>query len=475
MSLKMNVLLIIPPPASIDCPSLGLAAIAGALKNSECGVRVLDLNILLHNSGKLDGALWQKEGFDKWCSESFCHSHWPITRRILDEQIRKARVRNSWQFIGLHVNYASKIYACLIVEYLRSQFPSAKFVAGGPAYFNDRDIDDRVNAFDAVFQGEADESLVQWMKSHPKNMAKDTPGPPEVVPPPAIHLHLDRLPAPYFEPFPQSGYARNNVLPMETGRGCPNRCAFCEDSRMWGGYRRKGNKKIEEDLLALQKEGAAHISFADSILNPQWDKFENFLKLMSSTDFSWDGMIQARGVNPDIAQKMKASRCRDVFIGIESFQSAFLKKLGKQNVSKNGAAAVASLAQHGINVSIGLIVAGPPLQTRQQFDNDKQTLTRLSALIESVAVNPLFIPPNTPLSEHAVSLGISGIGAENGWKFWHAGKGISDIESRLDWCAELIAHVEAIGISPGSNYNDFETYRRHQLSVARIAFGVNTP
>ena len=123
-----------------------------------------------------------------------------------------------------------------------------------------------------------------------------------------------------------------------------------------------------------------------------------------------------------------------------------------------------------INVSIGIIVAGPPLQSRRDFEHDLDTLKRLAPALTSVAINPLCIPAGTALAVNGPSMGIYGLDSPFSWKFWHAGGGIKDIRQRLEWCREVAELLIESGVSLGANYQEFDCYLVDQLNDAEKYF-----
>lgn len=449
----MNIVLCVPPPNAADHPLLGVASLAGMLSAAGHQVAILDLNAQLRHRQLLADRHQRKEGDGVWSDAAFRQAQWPQIAALLDEFL--AATTPVVEVFGIHVSSAGRALAEEIAQAVRTRFPACKVIAGGPDFFVALETISAIALFDAIFVGEAEASLAAWINAGcPAGVFQAPP------------LELDDLPLPDYSGFPHHAYSRPGVLPVEAARGCVNHCTFCDDARMWKRYRTKSSARLRRDLDHLQAAGATHLTFCDSVLNPTPERFEVFLEVVKEAGLPWDGMLQARGLDQALADNMARSGCREVFLGIESFSLSFLSRFNKQQVSANGVHALKVLAMSGISVSMGLIVAGPPLQTRVEFDHDLHTLEKLARHLSSVAVNPLCIPTGTALRRQGEELGLKGLDGEQAWRFWHSGNGIEDIRLRLGWCREVVALLQAHGVSTGANYEDFDGYAEAQLRDA---------
>lgn len=449
----MKIVLCVPPPNAVDHPLLGVASLAGMLIAAGHEVAILDLNAQLRHRQLLPDRYQRKEGDGVWSDAVFRQAMWPHLAALLNEFLGAAT--SGIDVFGIHVSSAGRSLAEDIGNAVRTCIPACKVIAGGPDFFVSPEEIAAIAPFDAIFLGEAEVSLARWLDDGCPNGVFHAP-----------LIELDNLPLPDYSRFPLHSYSRQGVLPVETARGCVNRCAFCDDARMWKRYRAKTPARLKRDLVHLKAAGATRLTFCDSVLNPTPERFKAFLKVMKEVGLPWDGMLQAQGLDHALARDMARSGCREVFLGIESFSLTFLSRINKQQVSANGAQSLEALASAGISVSMGFIVAGPPLQTRTEFEHDLNTLEKLARHLSSVAINPLCIPTGTPLWLQGESLGIKGLEGEQGWRFWHAGNGIEDIRLRLSWCRETVALLNTHGVSTGANYENFDQYANAQLRDA---------
>lgn len=436
----MKILLCLLPPNAPDHPLLGVASLAGALHNNGHTVTFLDANIILYNKYKAEDWRWQSDGWFSWATPVDAWLH-DIANLLI-----KTLQSNAYDGLALSCGSAGRNFIKKSVIAAQSVNPALPIILGGPAFFHPDDIPCITKLKTDICQGEGEISIVAWA-----NSLQDTPS--------KVHksqifsnrlAHLDDLPTPDFTVFDQQ-YARLSVLPMETSRGCINNCAFCDDVQMWKGYRIKSLYRVRQDLT-YYADHCTHITFTDSLLNPSQSRVvrlaQELTPFFRQHKSTWEGMLECKGIDDSVAEKLAESGCTDVFLGVESFDTEFLRLLGKDKTSANAQQAIISLAKFGINVSIGFIIAGHPIQTKTQFDYDIEQLQSLTPYLHSVSVNLLCIPTGTPLWEKCNNTGIVWPKV-NPWQFWHGGAGFEDIAQRVEWCQITQEMLRAENVKTG--------------------------
>lgn len=428
----MKVLLCILPPVAPDYPPLGAAVLAGALRSSGHECVILDTNIMLYRRFPEEQWRWSDSGWNSWGAPERYHNWIEYVGAILVQAIVQEGVTG----VALSASSAALPFARESVRALIERFSSLPVIIGGAGFFHDEDIAAfPVEGNITICKGEGDEALVGWA---------DRLGEAGRVEPvlEARIRHLGTLAVPDFSGFAHEQYTRSGVFPAETSRGCLNHCAFCDDAQMWGRYRIKSPEKVRADLRGLP-DTTCHVSFCDSLLNPTPRRMLAISEVVAPYNLTWDGMLQCRGVDATIAKSMYVSGCRDVFLGVESFNPVLLRHLNKASTAEHAEKAIRVLHQEGINVSMGLIIAGPPFQTRAEFELDLKKLEYLSNFITSVAVNPLCIPKGTPLWDMGKRLGMN-FPQKNPWQSWHAGDVGPDV--RFRWTMEAVVRLYDLGL-----------------------------
>jgi len=165
-------------------------------------------------------------------------------------------------------------------------------------------------------------------------------------------------------------------------RGCPYRCNFCSINVQWGKYRKKGAKKIVEELRSMyEKYGCQLFLMVDSLLNPITTDLS---KEFSKTDLClyWDGSLRAEKAVCDKENTLlwRQGGFYRAHLGIESGSPRVLQAMRKDISIKQIKAAVSSLAFAGIKTTTFWIV-GFPGETEEDF---QQTLDVIEELREDL-------------------------------------------------------------------------------------------
>ncbi|MFZ3132064.1 MAG: radical SAM protein [Desulfosporosinus sp.] len=454
----MRIIFFIAPPASPDHPLLGVASLATMVRDAGHDVIVFDLNATLYHEGFKEKSYWQKEKFDYWSAPRFINDIKPEIIKMIEGF--EAQYDHKPDVICFHVNDTSKALAGFCAQQFGKIYQNARLVAGGPAFFSIDGENASQEPYDIIVSGEGEKALASWLEN-------GCPSGVKVISETKLDS-LDFLVKPDYSLFTLSLYARPNVFPFETSRGCNNHCGFCNDVLMWGPLRNKSPERLIAEFEILKNNwGNIHISFCDSLLNPSPCNFRILLQILKDYDFTWDGMIQVEGVDKDIADLMFQSGCKDVFMGVESFSDNYLSKINKAKRTTNVTAAIRVLAKAGIKPSIGLIIAGNPFQNRSEFDYDMDHIRNLPQCLKSVAVNPLCIPKGTWLYKHRSKFSLQKLDDINGWKFWHGPNGFEDVKNRFLWCKEAAETLKEIGLSDSANYIDAVQYAETAITEAQ--------
>lgn len=446
-----RILLCLLPPNAPDFPLLGLASLAGALRRAGHAAAVLDANLALHRRHPQEHWRWSGSGWPSWTA--------PPAAWLEETASLAATTLASGAFDGLALSLGNAGWPFVrpLLRRVRRAFPTLPVLLGGPAFFHEADARRGEAEFDAgICRGEGEQAIADWATALGEPGAGASRGAP-----PRRALALDSLPMPDFSLFPD-GYMRPGVLPLETSRGCVNQCAFCDDRLMWRRYRQKSADRLKRDVAALAGR-CTHISCVDSLLNPTPARVLQTAALLGEAHaaggLTWEAMLECRGVDSRVAESLAAAGCTDVFLGVESFDPAFLRRLGKAAVSAAAPEAIRALSGAGIRVSMGFIVAGPPLQTERQWEEDLRRLLALAPHLSHVAVNPLCLPEGTRLWAERERLGI-GMPAANPWGFWHGGDPRGDVLRRFAWCRHVRAALRSAHVDTDQDTPQEEILRR---------------
>ncbi|MCP4129616.1 MAG: B12-binding domain-containing radical SAM protein [bacterium] len=192
-------------------------------------------------------------------------------------------------------------------------------------------------------------------------------------------------------------------FPVQTSRGCPNNCDFCDAIRLVGRkYRTKSIDLIMMEIKNAYAQGAETIFFSEDnffvnkkftveLLNRiiEWNTSQKY-----PVSFSAQATIKV-GDDEEILKLLADARFSVIFLGVESIKKECLDEINKGHILKyDPIEAVKAISRYGIIPFIGLIV-GFDHDDKSTFSEIEQFLTETASPIASISV--LNAPEDTVL------------------------------------------------------------------------------
>lgn len=213
-------------------------------------------------------------------------------------------------------------------------------------------------------------------------------------------VNLETSPVPRYDLIRGERY---NVHCLQTSRGCPFQCEFCDIIVMDGRVPRI--KTVEQVLAEVDhcvKQGAHYILFGDANFIGNMPFARKLLKALVEyseknnypVEFVCELTINVAH-NPDLLELLQAANFYSVFIGIESPRMSSLVETKKlQNTRKSIVDDIARIHSYHISVMAGMIVgfdSDDKLIFKEQFDFLKELG------VPFTTCGTLMALPNTPL------------------------------------------------------------------------------
>lgn len=175
---------------------------------------------------------------------------------------------------------------------------------------------------------------------------------------PGVPADYANLPTPDFNLSPQ---VRSGLIPpiISTSRGCPHDCKFCSVTAMFGRkYRFKSNKQIISELRPLLDRS---VCFGDDNFCANPTRAKSLLKEMidqKAIPLRWAGeMTVGAAADEELLDLMQKTRCRIMFVGIESIKPETLKDFGKVHDVQSIGRCVENMHKRNIGIH-GMFVVG---------------------------------------------------------------------------------------------------------------------
>lgn len=274
---------------------------------------------------------------------------------------------------------------------------SEVLVAGGhmPSAYPNMFLDE----FDLVVQGEAEETMLDIMRSAEgeveidkvkgvyvsKNALKKLPASPEARSKDFLFTgrrplikDLDSLPFPardLFENEKYKEYYRRNygftMTSMLASRGCPFSCDFCWRPDYGRVYRVRSPKNIVDEMEeVVYKYGYERIWFADELFVANK---KHIIELCNEIrkrglDVKWECLSRADMIDEDIARAMKKAGCYKIIFGLESGDNRVLELMNKRLTVEQSKKAVETVVKAGIKAG-AFFILGYPGETNETMLN----------------------------------------------------------------------------------------------------------
>jgi radical SAM superfamily enzyme YgiQ (UPF0313 family) len=201
-----------------------------------------------------------------------------------------------------------------------------------------------------------------------------------------------------------SGWKSFNLVPVESGRGCPYGCEFCTVTGFFGdSIRFRTNESVVNELLMLKRRarkdrGQVAIFFIDDNFAINIKRTKSLLRdiIAAKAQLPWVAQISANLLrDEELVDLIATSGGKWIFIGMESLDAANLADVNKNfNKPEEYAAVLDRLAKRNVYAITSFIIgldndtAGVAERTLRQIESWPPGLPVFSAL------TPL---PGTPL------------------------------------------------------------------------------
>ncbi|MFH2008531.1 MAG: B12-binding domain-containing radical SAM protein [bacterium] len=201
------------------------------------------------------------------------------------------------------------------------------------------------------------------------------------------------------------------VLSLQTSRGCPHRCDFCDVVRYMGpGIRVKPVDQIMTEVKNAHALGGRTVFFAD-------DNFvgnRGHTREVLAAVYAWNS-VQERPLSfstqltvnvaddEELLHLLAETRLSVAFVGVESVREESLREVHKsQNLRRDNRERLAQFSRHGIVPFLGLVV-GFDHDDVDVFDEMYRFVEETNAPVVSLSV--LNAPRGTPLYDRLAAEG----------------------------------------------------------------------
>jgi radical SAM superfamily enzyme YgiQ (UPF0313 family) len=195
---------------------------------------------------------------------------------------------------------------------------------------------------------------------------------------------------------------------LQTKRGCPFNCIYCTYPLLEGKRcRTRAVAEVVEELKQLQSEhGADYIYFVDDIFNYPADYTVALCQAMIDHEVTvrWTAFVNPQFLTAEICLLMAQAGCQGVELGIDAGSAKMLRAYGKGFETEDIGRAAKHCKEAGLPFAVYLLLGGP--------GEDEATLQESFALMDNLFPTAVIIMlgiriyPHTGLQEISVQEGL---------------------------------------------------------------------
>ncbi len=177
---------------------------------------------------------------------------------------------------------------------------------------------------------------------------------------------LDTLPFPDYEGFNYAEYLRLNPdlsdegkkysqVSVIGGRSCKYNCTFCFHPS-GSKYRQRSLDSIFNEIDYLVKNyDISYIALREELFATDNERVRQFCERVRMYDFDWSIQLRIDSINQELVDLLKNTRCRYLFVGVESADDRVLKSMRKGITLTQIERALKMLRDAGLNSRSGVI------------------------------------------------------------------------------------------------------------------------
>jgi anaerobic magnesium-protoporphyrin IX monomethyl ester cyclase len=340
---------------------------------------------------------------------------------VIVEDIKRQRPA----LVGLSfLSTTSYPYAKLLARQIRAVDQTVKLAFGGVfATLNAQLVKLQCPEVDFVCRGDGEQLILDLVEhiDDPSGVAGVTwarDGRPVQNPNRPMERNLDQWPFPdreglaldFVESMPldvPTVLSMDRFTTMQTSRGCPWPCVFCDIPIFnEGKWRSRTPGHVVAEFQHLQEQGYGSVYFVDDHFLLQPKRIEAICDGIrnAGVTIQWGCEGRVDSVAQHLFPAMAKANCRTIMFGVESGSQAVLDRLQKEQTLAEVETAVVNAKNAGIEIVHGFFVVGSPDETVEDLRATFDFASRLP--LDTFGFNRLCVYRGTPLWQEYVKRGL---------------------------------------------------------------------
>jgi radical SAM superfamily enzyme YgiQ (UPF0313 family) len=438
----MKVLLLYPNPKGSYMLSTAIALLSAVLKREGHKVKLFDTTF--YDELNIDGTSGQKKSYASYKTDSTDgnRAHRLMVRPTKELEDLKFTIKYSNVFTDFHkevLDFKPELIAMSCTEDMfhlgikllsKVKYLKIPTIAGGvfPTFAPKLVLS--FDEIDIVCKGEGEDAIVELCKKMEQSKSYDDIGGlcikkkdgKIIMNPPKI-IDMDKNPLIDVSIFDEARYYKPmmgkiwRMFPIETHRGCPYKCAYCNSPSQMEMHklnqnesflRRKNFDNMRKELLFFKNEMKAEFLYfwADTFFSWTRKDFATFAELYQEIQLPFWCQTRPETITEDRVKTLKKMGVARIAFGIEhgneKFRAKYLARKMSNSIITEG---IKTVIRQGVPISVNNII-GFPHETRElAFDTIR--LNKTFGAPETVDNNSYPFTPftGTPLRKLCEELG----------------------------------------------------------------------
>jgi len=279
---------------------------------------------------------------------------------------------------GITITAMEVLQANRFAKKIRSKFPKANIVVGGPGTICSEYID--FNYIDSVCVGDGEKTIHDiYVDAVTDNMRQlyvgETIQDLDCLEFPARHLLKNKQGGNIFA-FGEK-YKGNDSTIIVSSRGCPFKCSFCTAPALNNGVRFRSPKAVAAEMKHVKDNfGISQFRFSDDMFTASKRRVIELCEAIGKEDVYWRISCRVDNLDKEILSLMYQAGCRELSFGIESFDDNVLKGLNKRATAIQNVLALEMSHDLGFKTRM-LFMIRTPFQTKETIEINKFFIKRV--------------------------------------------------------------------------------------------------
>jgi anaerobic magnesium-protoporphyrin IX monomethyl ester cyclase len=351
----------------------------------------------------------------------FDQAHPETPTAVIIEEIRRQRPT----LVGLSfLSTTSYPYAKVLARQIRAADAHVRLAFGGVfATLNDEFVKLQCPEVDFVCRGDGEQLVLDLLErlDDPSAVAGLTwskDGQPVRNPNRPLDRNLDQWPIPdreslgldFIESMPldvPAVLSMDRFTTMQTSRGCPWPCVFCDIPIFnEGKWRSRSAEHVVNEFKQLREQGYGSVYFVDDHFLLQPKRIQAICQGINDAGVTiqWGCEGRVDSTAQHLFPAMAKAHCRTLMFGIESGSQKVLDRLKKDQTLEQVETAVRNAKRAGIEIVHGFFVVGSPEESVEDMRATFDFAARLP--LDTFGFNRLCVYRGTPLWHEYVTRGL---------------------------------------------------------------------